>query len=283
MGMATITISIGMVMATTVEILLTGAVLPERERVAGAGQRRKPGTHHRHRRPGDLGLKVASAVCRLSCLGLAILAAAVPSHATAVNLDFSFSPALSQNEPIPQSYGDIPGQIDLVYSSVSAPGSSTPCFDPQLRFWDVEYSNLLDVAYACNGGTGQIKLLPLPGYQVTLQGFDLGAWPRVDRSSQVTVFAADLSTVVVLDPPPLTISGTLAKQYSFAGPQFTRLDGFAIQYGPDGFNVGIDNLRFVVSPVPAPLPLLGVAGLFAGSRNLRRRVKAVQSIKAGGT
>ncbi|MEB3261209.1 MAG: hypothetical protein VKP63_11345 [Cyanobacteriota bacterium] len=137
----------------------------------------------------------------------------------------------------------------------------------------------MDVAYACDGGTGQIKLLPLPGYQVTLQGFDLGAWPRVDRSSQVTVYAADLSTVVVLDPPPLTISGTLAKQYSFAGPQFTRLDGFAIQFGPDGFNVGMDNLRFDVSPVPGPLPLLGVAGLLAGSRNLRRRVNAVQSIK----
>lgn len=196
------------------------------------------------------------------------------SLANPVTLDFSFNPALAPGVAIPQSYGDIAGQLDMSYSSVESPGSQVPCFDSGFYFWDTDYSNLRDVGYGCDGGTAKVKLAPKPGYVVTLLGFDLGAWPRVDRPSQVAIYSGNISTLIFADPAPLTIAGSVAKQYVFSGPLFTSPDGYVIQFGPDGFNVGIDNLSFAVSPVPGPLPLFGVAASLGFSRILKKRINA---------
>lgn len=204
----------------------------------------------------------------------ALLLWAHPSFANPVTLDFSFNPALTPGMAIPQSYGDIAGQLDMTYSSVSSPGSQVPCFDPGVYFWDADYSNLRDVAYGCDGGTAQVKLAPAPGYVVSLIGFDLGAWPQVDRPSQVAIYSGNISTLIFSDPAPLTIGGSTAKQYAFSGPLFTSPDGYVIQFGPDGYNVGIDNLRFAVTPVPGPLPLVGVAASLGFSRAMKKRIKA---------
>ena len=149
-----------------------------------------------------------------------------------------------------------------------------PCFDPGVYFWDADYSNLRDVAYGCDGGTAQVKLAPAPGYVVTLISFDLGAWPQVDRPSQVAIYSGNIATLIFADPAPLTIAGSVAKHYVFSGPLFTSPDGYLIQFGPDGYNVGIDNLSFAVSPVPGPLPFFGVAASLGFSRVVKKRIKA---------
>ena len=204
----------------------------------------------------------------------ALFLGARPSLANPVTLDFSFNPALAPGAAIPQSYGDIAGQLDMIYSSVAGPGSQVPCFDPGVYFWDADYSNLKDVAYGCDGGTAQVKLAPAPGYLVTLIGFDLGAWQQVDRPSQVAIYSGNISTPIFADPAPLTIAGSAAKHYVFSGPLFTSPEGYVIQFGPDGYNVGIDNLSFAVSPVPGPLPLFGVAASLGFSRVVKKRIKA---------
>jgi len=213
----------------------------------------------------------------LFAASLALLSWADPSQAITI-LDFSFNPAFAPGDPIPQSYGDIAGQLDLSYSSVVSPGSQVPCFDSGVYFWDTNYSNLTDVAYGCNGGTTQVKLTPAPGHLVTLHGFDLGAWSQVDRPSQVAIYLDNTSNLIFEDPAPLTISGSMAKTYEFTGYQFTSQYAFVIQFGPDGHNVGIDNLGFSVEPVPVPgpLPVFSLVAALGFSRVMRQRIRAVR-------
>jgi hypothetical protein len=222
---------------------------------------------------------------------LLLTAGALPSSAALTTLDFTqailetFPPGtgISNGSPVPQGYGDIPGQLDVVYSSVTSIGSSTTCGSgSDMRFWANNYSDLTDVAYGCSGGTAQVSLIPSAGYQVTLLGFDLGSWPNVTRNSQVGIYNADLASLIFSDPS-IVVSGTTATQYNFIGSQFTRSDGIQIQFGPDGYDVGIDNIRFDVSPtngrpqpssVPGPLPFLGVGAAFGISRKLRKRIES---------
>jgi hypothetical protein len=196
------------------------------------------------------------------------------SHA--VGLDFE-GLGLNIRDVIPSSYGDIAGQLDVTYRGVSALGNNSSFGD--LQFWDNNYSDLQNVAYSGIGITGEVGLAPAEGYQVTLRSFDLGAWRNVDRGSQVYVYNGDFSELL-FSQNPANISGTTRSTFNF---NLTSDNGFRIQWGPDAFNVGIDNIKYDVSPVPEPLTILGslaaigVGGFLKREYNRKNQLKEKQS------
>ncbi len=143
---------------------------------------------------------------------------------------------------IGQNYGDIEGQLDIIWDNwLAGVGSSN------FSFWSTGYSGLENVGYGTGSATAEIFLSPAPGYQVTLQGFDLGAYPNTDRESQVTLLTG--LGQELFSSGPITVLGSTPSEFNFG---LTSDEGFRIQFGPEASNVGIDNLEYTVTVVPLP-------------------------------
>ncbi len=178
-------------------------------------------------------------------------------------------PVCENFSSILQSYGDIAGQLDVQYDSDISNPDPTP-----FRYWSNQYSNLSDVAFGEAEAAAEIYLKPLSGYQVKLLGFDIGAFPNTDASSQVTLLGGN--GFEIFSTGLTTIFGD--KPTHFA-PGLTRRDGFRIQFGifgRDAFNVGIDNINFEVTAVPEPATwAMLILGFGAAGSMIRRRRTAL--------
>jgi hypothetical protein len=152
---------------------------------------------------------------------------------------------------IDQGYGDAAG-VDVTW------GTSANT----IAHWDNFYSDLTDVVFA-NPGPGsqaQIDIAATNGSMITLNGFDLGSWPNVDGSTSWSIF--ELGGSLLLDSSgPITVNGLFHTSIDVA---FSSFSGFRILWGPDAWNVGLDNLDFDVDvdvtavPEPGTLGLLGL-------------------------
>lgn len=165
--------------------------------------------------------------------------------------------ACNDNSAINQAYGDA-ADVDFSFAFDAANSSIT-----SMRFWSQQYSDLQRIAY---GNVPVITITALDGNLVSLASFQLGAWPNTDRPSQVTVTELVTGTVL-LSTGPITVPGNLASTFDI---NKTSANGFVITFGPDGFNVGIDNIVYSTSPIPEPgtwaLMAFGLAGLAAAAR-----------------
>lgn len=216
----------------------------------------------------SFGIKTATAIGA----AIATVLAAAPTIATADVLTFdggACSGGCSNYASILQSYGDIAGQLDVEYKRSQPNGGS-------LSWWNV-YSDLNGVAWGDPGGVSEVFLRPLAGFQVTLLGFDLGSYGGDNRSSQVTLLGGNGD---VLGAFPNLIIG--ATHQSFAS-NLTRSDGIRIQWGPDAYDVGIDNIAFEVTAIPTggvPEPatwaimILGFGAVGTAIRTRRRTAAA---------
>lgn len=190
---------------------------------------------------------------------------ALPCAAHAVTLDFTGDicgggAACTPSAAIDQSYGDLPG-LDVIYDGSDAPGL-------QPMYWYPDnYSGLTGVAYGHEISTpSQITLDPSPGYIVTLNSFQLGAWDSRPQTTRVRVYDLGGGADFVPETGNYQIS-TLPDL--FRGP-FESENGIVIDFGPDAWNVAIDNIDLTLArtPLPPSLSLLGLAFLGLG---LRRR------------
>jgi hypothetical protein len=215
-----------------------------------------------------------------AALLLVAVAFSLPAAAIDYVLDFSGNicnvtgGGCSNFYSILDSYGDVPGIVDVQYDRQV--GASIP--DRRLSWWDANYSELRGVAWGGNGdaaGTAEIFLDPAPGQQVTLSGFQLGAYPNIDRLTYIRIL--DGSGDVLAEGGSLgsaaskiTISGASSSTFDFA---LTSDEGIRIQWGPSAYNTGIDNIRFSVTPIPEPgtWALMGAGLALLGFSARRRR------------
>lgn len=186
-------------------------------------------------------------------------------------LDTTFS-------PIPQNYGDrISSDSDVVgsyqqgnaytpniitaYRTLNLDLSEATDF---LRYFPSNYGDLINVAMPANFfSIAEIVLIPDEGWGVTLNQFDMAAWPSVD-------LAADLLAVYDSVGNELWNSnGTLLISSGPSHEQFTPAvssDGpLTIRWG-NTWDIGIDNIhfdQFTLASEPGYLLLLGLIILYS--------------------
>jgi hypothetical protein len=174
---------------------------------------------------------------------------------------------------ISQSYGDTP-LVDVAFD-----GDVNNLGLESMRFWAGGYSDLIGVAYFGlafpSPKPAGVYLTPISGYEITLNSFDLGSFGGA-HTTQLTLRGGDGS---LISSTGFFLSNGAARN-AFT-PGLTRADGFRIEFGPDNFNIGIDNINYTVSQigvVPEPatwaLVILGV-GAVGGMMRRHRRVRLV--------
>lgn len=202
-------------------------------------------------------------------------------QATAAVTVLSFNDAVCEGRSctdqriIDAGYGDGPG-VNVSYQSISV--ATGKVADPFLRYWSTQYGDLSGVIYGGVNGfhyRSEIILQARPGYEISLIGFDFATY---QRSSPTTPIKID------------TLGGTqlFAERMSTTPGGHSRLDvnsgyvtdGIRLAWGPDGFNVGLDNIAFDVrrletAGVPEPatwaLMIIGFGAAGAAFRGGRRR------------
>jgi hypothetical protein len=207
-------------------------------------------------------------------MGAAAQAAVLTFEGDICDVGGGVAGACGNGAPVLASYGDIAGQLDVKYDADLANVGA----DDRIRHWPADYSGMTHVGFGFSGATVEVYLQPLSGYQVTLVGFDLGGWENADRETQITLLGGN--GAAISSTGPITVSGTAPLHTAV---NLTRPDGFRIRFGPDAYNVGIDNIEFTVSAVdgtivPEPstwaLMILGFGGVGAAMRTRRRPAAA---------
>jgi hypothetical protein len=169
---------------------------------------------------------------------------------------------------IRQSYGDT-AFMDVSYATLSDFGNSS-VFGAYAQYWDFAYGDLTDVAnsdFVAATSILQIKFAALNGASLKLNSFDAAGWPNTSYNSTVKFYDLGYN---LLDSFDFVAPGT--GHYTFSSPR-TFVGGFILQIGPDGYNVGIDNID-ITSAVPEPASwAMLIAGFgLAGAAMRRRRV-----------
>ena len=188
------------------------------------------------------------------------------AHATTLTFDGNIcGGACSNYSQIDQTYGDIAGQLDVQYA-----GRTSSSVNNYLSWWDTGYNDLVNVAFGpSGGGVGEIALIPTAGFQVTLNSFDLGAWLNTTGTSQYTIYDSNYAFLGSSAGVIAVGSGTTTHSHYDIG--LTNVNGLILQWGPDAYNVGIDNVNFTVQAISTPVPEsssllllgLGLVGLAA--------------------
>jgi PEP-CTERM motif len=205
--------------------------------------------------------------------GLITLAA--PAWADTWVLDFSGNicgaagnSACSNYAEIGQNYGDVAGSLDVSHRSFLAATGVT--HEEFLKYWQSSYSDLVDVAWGGASSTAyasEISFSPEAGQTVTLNSFDFGDYLDRNYGSNVKIYDGT-GSVLLWDGGSFN-PGATASQFA---PAISSSNGLVLRWGPDGYDVGIDNISVSVTAVPEPgtwamlLAGMGVVGTLARRR-----------------
>lgn len=208
-------------------------------------------------------------------LAAATLAAcALPGGAAeaAQVLRFQDSNCSTSNCIISQSFGDNVG-VDVSYRSLIA--SSGVTHNDFLKYWGPGYGDLPGVAW---GGANrvdtasEVKLTAAAGYKISLIDFDFATYAGRSVTTPFTVL--DLSGNVLTT----FIGNTAWPKHGHATINTDYLDGVILRWGPDGYEVGVNNLQFDVKQIAGAVPEPGAWALmitgFAGVGAVLRRRRA---------
>jgi hypothetical protein len=151
--------------------------------------------------------------------------------------------ACSNYSQIGQDYGDS-SAMDVRYRSVVTATGAT--YTPYLQYW-TQYADLPGIVFGGsdrNNYTSEIAFIPTAGFEVSLVGFDFATY--LDRSASVpfsitSVGGADISSGTLPTLSPGHNSLALNSDY--------YSDGIILRWGPDGYDVGLDNIAFDVRAI----------------------------------
>ncbi len=224
----------------------------------------------------------------MSVAALAAASASAPAAAAVTTLTFSEpvcgasgDQGCSNYAQIGQGYGDSAG-ADVQYRSITTATGVT--YEPFLKYWS-GYGDLPGVVWGGAGQSGytsEIVIAAAAGYEVSLIGFDFATY--LDRSATVPFAITSLSGAAIYTGTVGTGSPThaaLAINSAYFG------DGIRLRWGPDGYDVGLDNIAFDVrvadtAAVPEPASwalMIGGFGLVGGSlRNRRSALRLARSV-----
>lgn len=169
--------------------------------------------------------------------------------------------ACSDGNAVSQSYGDIGGQIDISYIDVNNANNG-------LLWWNTQYNDLQGVLWAAGGDANshaRIEIKSLVGGSITLNSFDLGAWPNSTRDTHVRITTLGGGTTLFTFDGQV---GSGSTQHNTFAPNVTAQGGLWIDWYDSAYNVGIDNISYTTA-VPEPesyaMLLLGL-GVLAAAR-----------------
>ncbi|MCY7304974.1 MAG: PEP-CTERM sorting domain-containing protein [Rhodoferax sp.] len=193
-----------------------------------------------------------------------------PVHAALLTFDGNICGGVCGNGSlIDANYGST-AEVAVSYANRASAGN-TALQSSQLFFWGPDYNKLTNVAYGGSGQVAEIRLIPDASHSVTLGSFDLGGWLQTQRDTQYTVY--DGLYQLLFSSGSITVGiGNVANSFA---PGITSNNGIILQFGPDAFNVGIDNISFTANrlnpnntvPEPGTILLLAAALLsFAATR-----------------
>lgn len=149
---------------------------------------------------------------------------------------------------IPQTYGDT-ADVDVSYRAIDKATGNTVGLG---LFEFGSYGDLTDVVYGGSDMThfiGEITLTAKEGRTLSLQSFDFATF--AGHSIGVPIIVTDLTGRTLLSGgfptlPPTHNSLTLNTDY---------LSGVVIRWGPDSYNVGLDNITYDIrGPVSGAVP-----------------------------
>lgn len=185
--------------------------------------------------------------------GLALSAlAAAPAQATQV---MNFDNACLYNGSacgILPTYGDTP-QANVSYRAYRAVNGET--VHGHLQWWDVGYGDLQGVVFGGSNGTSyvsEIKFTAATGYKLSLLDFDLATYAGRSASTPVSILdlAGNLLSSFTAD--------TAWPKHGHVTANTAYLDGVILRWGPDGYDVGLDNIRYDVRAIGSAVPEPGV-------------------------
>ncbi|WP_296600686.1 PEPxxWA-CTERM sorting domain-containing protein [Phenylobacterium sp.] len=192
---------------------------------------------------------------------------AASAHAATTILDFEGVAG------IPASYGDGPG-VDVSYQYVNV---KTGAVTPGLFFWYSGYGDLERVVFGGQNSTdfrSEIVLKALPGYEISLLSFDFATFKNLTSSTPISIRTLGGTTLF-----SETLGTNPGGHNHLAVNSAAVTDGIVLSWGPDGYNVALDNIAFDVRPtgaaaVPEPatwaMMILGFAGVGGAMRRQRR-------------
>ncbi len=195
----------------------------------------------------------------------ATLAAALPATVQASTTVTIESMGFTANNNIIQTalpfFGSTP-EVTLNWDPLPGGGGT-------LLNWLDSYSGRA-AAYCGSGVDCRLDLLANAGSVVTLDSFWLGGWPNTNRQIAWSVIDLGTGDVLASDTPTGPnvpgVGGTTVILFA------SSATGLRIQFGPDGFNGGINDITFSATPVPEPGSwALWLAGLGGVALVVRRR------------
>jgi PEP-CTERM motif len=236
-----------------------------------------------------LAKQTMGALGKFGVVGALGLAASWGAHATVLNFSglactgapgFLVDRTCTSGDPFGRDYGDSAG-VNVFYDSANDRGSAATAFLQGLYYTDgAVYGNLVDALHGIVPGyLPRIGLYALPGYNVTLTGFDLAS---NQQASDTRFRIYDYNFNLLLDSGDVQIAGFGQTRTNF---NVGLTSGFTVVGSPqalifelDNINgyVALDNLNFSFAQAPSSVPepgslLLFGVGLMGLIRSVRRR------------
>ncbi len=159
-------------------------------------------------------------------------------------------------------HGDLQDILNVSYVSRTGVGSAEAASGSAgtVRYLSSGAGDLSGAVYGGSSstqGVAEIALLPRPGYAVTLASLQLAAVAGT-RVTAVRVFDADFNLLYSSGSSLLAIPSTGRVTLNLTSASGAALvasaaRGVRVQWGPDAFNVALDNLAFGVATYTCPL------------------------------